>query len=132
MWGKVNKTLPLWEEGATMTKEQTILNYMKSLDISRAEAEQLFEDDANDIITDEGEKLEEKAKSIPRKKEYVKKSNKPRVVKKDAEKMEIITTIFNLLVNNTDYPDLTIKNVQREITFGNYSLTLIKHRPPKK
>jgi hypothetical protein len=25
-----------------------------------------------------------------------------------------------------------IKNPQREITFGDYSLTLIKHRPPKK
>lgn len=114
-----------------MTKEQTILNYMKSLDISRAEAEQLFEDDANDVITDEGEKLDKKAKSTPRKKEYVKKSNKPRVVKKDPEKMEIITTIFNLLANNTDFPDLNIKNVQREITFGDYSLTLVKHRKPK-
>lgn len=120
------------ERGATMDKEQTILNYMINLDISRAEAEQLFEDDENDIITEEGEELDKKAKAMPRKKEYVKKSNKPRVMKKDAEKMEIITTIFNLLANNTDYPDLEIKNVQREITFGDYSLTLIKHRKPKK
>ena len=113
-----------------MTKEQTIKNYMENLKISRAEAEQLFEDDANDFIGEEGEEMEKKAKAAPKKRENHK-PRKPRVVKKDAEKMEIITTIFNLLANNTDYPDLDIKNEQREITFGDYSLTLIKHRPPK-
>ena len=113
-------------------KEKIIAQYMKSLCKSRAEAEQLFKDDENDYITEEGEALQEKAKQS--KNPYApseKKAKKKRVVKKDSEKMDIITTIFNLLANNTDYPDLTIKNEQREITFGDYSLTLIKHRPPK-
>ena len=114
-----------------MTKEQTIKNYMESLQISRAEAEQLFEDDKDDFIGEEGEEMQRKANALPKKKERTTKAKKPRVVKKDAEKMEIITTIFNLLANNTDFPDLAIKNEQREITFGQYSLTLIKHRPPK-
>ena len=111
-------------------KEKTILGYMKNLKISRAEAEQLFEDDANGFIGEKGEEMEKKAKAAPKKRES-NKPRKPRVIKKDAEKMEIITTIFNLLANNTDYPDLAIKNEQREITFEDYSLTLIKHRPPK-
>lgn len=112
-------------------KEKIIAQYMKSLCISRAEAEQLFKDDENDYITEEGEVLQEKAKQSKSPYAPSEKSKKKRVVKKDAEKMDIITTIFNLLANNTDYPDLAIKNEQREITFGNYSLTLIKHRPLK-
>ena len=35
-------------------KEKIILDYMKKLDISREEAEQLFEDDENDFIGEEG------------------------------------------------------------------------------
>lgn len=34
-------------------KEKAILDYMKKLDISREEAEQLFEDDENDFIGEE-------------------------------------------------------------------------------
>lgn len=112
-------------------KEEIIRGYMKNLKINRAEAEQLFEDDENDFITNEGEEMQKKAHE-QRRYEATENNKKKRTPKKDVEKMEIITTIFNLLANNTDYPDLTIKNVQREITFGDYSLTLIKHRPPKK
>ena len=43
-------------------KEKIIAQYMKSLCIGRAEAEQLFEDDENDFITEEGEAFQEKAK----------------------------------------------------------------------
>lgn len=111
-------------------KEEIIRGYMKNLKINRAEAEQLFEDDENDFITDEGEEMQKKAHE-QRRYEATENNKKKRTPKKDTEKMEIITTIFNLLANNTDYPDLTIKNVQREITFGDYSLTLTKHRKPK-
>ena len=43
-------------------KEKTILDYMQKLDISREEAEQLFEDDENDFIGEEGEQMTEQAK----------------------------------------------------------------------
>lgn len=51
--------------------------------------------------------------------------------KKDNEKIEIINTIFDLLVGKVGFEDIEIENEQKEITFRQYSLTLIKHRPPK-
>lgn len=58
------------------------------------------------------------------------KERKKREVKKDAEKIEIIKKIFNFLLTN-GFKDATIKNEQREITFGDYSITLTKHRTKK-
>ena len=49
-----------------MNKEQAIEQYMKSLDISREEAEQLWEDDQADYIGEEGEEMTAKAKQIRR------------------------------------------------------------------
>ena len=51
-----------------MTKEQQIENYMKSLQISRAEAEQLYEDDKEDFIGEEGEEMTKLRKSEDMKK----------------------------------------------------------------
>ena len=47
-------------------KENKIQQYMKALDITREEAVQLIEDDENDIIGEEGEELQEKAKEVRR------------------------------------------------------------------
>ena len=112
-------------------KEMTIKNYMDSLKISREEAEQLFEDDANDCITDEGEEIEKKAKAMPRKNERKKetKPRKKREVKKDPEKIRIISILYNALLEN-GFP-ASVTNAQREIDFDDYTLTLIKHRKPK-
>lgn len=52
---------------------------------------------------------------------------KPRVIKKDEEKVEIIKKLADFLLTN-GYNDATIVNEQREITFGDFSVTLIKHR----
>lgn len=52
---------------------------------------------------------------------------KPRTVKKDPEKIEIISKIFNLLLTE-GYDNVTIVNEQREISFNNFSITLTKHR----
>ena len=49
-----------------MDKEKQILSYMKSLKISREEAEQLWEDDQADYIGEEGEEMTKKAKEIKR------------------------------------------------------------------
>lgn len=48
----------------------------------------------------------------------------------DAEKVEIIKKFYDFILTNLD-ESATIINVQREITFGEYSIQLIKHRPKK-
>lgn len=118
-----------------MTKEEQIQNFMTKLHISYEEAEQLYEDDDEDYIGEEGEAMTEKAKDI---KTYVggdKKERKPREKKIDGDKLAIIQSLFEYM-SNGDYKNLTIKNDQKEITFSlygsEYSLNLVKHRPNKK
>ena len=64
-----------------------------------------------------------------------KKERKPREKKIDTDKVAIIRTLFECMKDG-DYENLTIKNEQKEITFllhgCEYSLNLVKHRPPKK
>ena len=127
-----------------MTKEQQIENYMKSLQISRAEAEQLYEDDKEDFIGEEGEEMTKKAKEVRRYEKADKpKSKKKREVKLDEMKIEIIKFLENAMdgrhrfieENEWDFENVVVKNPQKEITFQyngcEYSLNLIKHRPPK-
>ena len=120
-----------------MTKEQQIENYMKSLQISRAEAEQLHEDDKADFIGEEGEEMTKKAKEVRRYEQADKtKSKKKREIKLDEDKVRIVDILYTLILNS-ELParNLFVKNVQKEITFEmngcEYSLNLVKHRPPK-
>lgn len=122
-----------------MTREQQIEQYMKSLQISREEAEQLYEDDQEDYIGEEGEQMTEKAKEIRRYEQSAeKKERKPREKKIDREKVEIIDFLYTEMLNSghVEFKETTVKNEQKEITFrigeNEYSLTLTKHRPPKK
>ena len=127
-----------------MTREQQIENYMKSLQISRAEAEQLFEDDQADFIGEEGEEMTKKAKKVRRYEQADKpKSKKKREVKLDEMKIAIIDFLENAMdgrhrwieEDEWDFENVIVKNPQKEITFTvndcEYSLNLIKHRPPK-
>ena len=127
-----------------MTKEQQIENYMKSLQISRAEAEQLYEDDKEDFIGEEGEEMTKKAKEVRRYEKADKpKSKKKREVKLDEMKIAIINFLESAMESRHrwieedewDFEDVIVKNPQKEITFTvngcEYSLNLIKHRPPK-
>lgn len=119
-----------------MTREQQIEQYMKSLKISREEAEQLYEDDQADFIGEEGEEMTEKAKEIRRYEQSAeKKVRKPREKKLDEDKVKIINFLQRVMIGS-DALDVVVKNEQREITFtfngAEYSLTLTKHRPPKK
>ena len=121
-----------------MTKEQQIENYMKSLQISRAEAEQLFEDDQADFIGEEGEEMTKKAKEVRRYEQSDKpKSKKKREVKLDEDKVRIVDILYKNLLNceTADFQEIVVKNAQKEITFKlndcEYSLNLVKHRPPK-
>lgn len=119
-----------------MTKEQEIQKHMKVLGISREEAEQLWEDDQNDFIGEEGEEMTRKAKEIKR----YEKGDKPREKKKreiklDKDKVKIINFLERMMIDS-DALNVFVKNPQKEITFQyngcEYSLNLVKHRPPKK
>lgn len=123
-----------------MTKEQQIENYMKSLQISREEAEQLWEDDQADFIGEKGEEMTVKAKEVRRYEQSAeKKKRKPREKKIDTEKVAIVDFVWGCMLNNThlmEFDNVNVANPQKEITFrvgeNEYSLTLTKHRPPKK
>ena len=114
-------------------KEKAILDYMKKLDISREEAEQLFEDDENDFIGEEGEQMTEQAKKVGRRYEQKgerKKSTRERKV--DEDKQIIMQNIENSLLEIVQ--SLQIKT-ENECSFSyngcEYSLKIIKHRPKK-
>ena len=117
-----------------MTKEQEIKNYMKNLDISKEEAEQLWEDDHADYVSPEMAEMERKAKQIKR----YEKSDTPRkkTVKErkvDEEKKHILRCA-KVLVEGLGATVTAVKN-EAEFSFtfneNSYTLKLIKHRAPK-
>lgn len=127
-----------------MIDEKWIQNAMKTLDISREEAIEMWNDD-HDIDAGKAKDFDldpEKQKVV---KEMTKaggkaraKETKPRERKPNDEKRTIIQDLNDFLVNSCqDYINLVeIVNVEREITFkigeNAYSLTLTCHRKPKK
>lgn len=111
-------------------KEKAIKNYMDCLSISRQEAEQLWRDDNDDFIGAEGEALQKKAGTVKAEYESTEKNKKKRTPKKDDEKIALIKLLDKCL-RDAGYPT-TITNEMRQIDFKDFSLTLIRHRPPKK
>jgi hypothetical protein len=117
-----------------MTREETILSYMKSLEISREEAEQLYEDDLEDFIGDEGEQMTEKAKQIKRyeKAEKPKAERKPKERKVDQTKGFILGELHKTLET---FVEITNVKTETEISFvyndESYTLKLTKHRKGK-
>ena len=118
-----------------MTREQEIQKHIELLGLTREQAEQLWEEDNADYVSEEMAKMERKAKANRR----YEQSDKPRAkakreVKIDEEKVKIIDFLMRVLADS-DVSQLEIKNPQREIAFqlngADYSLTLTKHRPKK-
>lgn len=115
-------------------KEKEIQKNMRVLKISRAEAEQLFEDDYSENVLPEVAEMERKAKNLGRRYEgdtkAKKKSSRERKV--DTEKQKILEIIKQPL--KIIGKKLTIIN-ETEISFyvgeNHYSLKLIKHRNKK-
>ena len=116
-----------------MTKQEQIAKYMKSLGISKEEAEQLWEDDQEDYIGEEGEKMTENAKSLKRyekSKKTRKNSTKERKV--DTVKKHLLDLAVEGLKSSVEYIEY-----QNEVSISfvyngeNYSLKLTRHRPPK-
>ena len=119
-----------------MSKEQEIQNFMVSLGITRKEAEQLWEDDNNDFIGDEGEEMQKKAKEIRR---YEKKEVAPTKEKKVKERKVDNDKLFLLSAVKDLFGGLEINSTMKtetELSFSyngaEYTLKLTKHRPPKK
>lgn len=117
-------------------KEKEILNYMETLDLTREEAEQLWEDDNSDEMTPEQAELTARAKELGRHMGESMKERKPRekVRKVDEEKKMILAEFVESL--NGINAEITEVKTETEITFkygGNvYTVKLTKHRPPKK
>lgn len=115
-------------------KEAKIAQYMKALDVSREEAIQLIEDDENDVIGEEGEALQEKAKEVKR----YEKSDKPRKKankerKVDEEKKYLLNLLIGA-INGENCVDAVKNEAEFSFTFNDnaYTVKLIKHRAPKK
>ena len=106
-----------------MTFDKLVLEIMKE---AEADGEPITKEEAEEMA-----KMEMGAKEIKRyEKAETTAPKKKREVKKDPEKIAIIEKIFNFLLTN-GFDNAIIKNEQREITFGDYSLTLTKHRTKK-
>lgn len=125
--------------GVYMGKEQTILHYMESLSLSREEAEQLYRDDQEDFIGEDGERMTEAAKQI----KHREKSDKPRkkttpTRKVDKDKKILTDLLYQALYSYDNDGIVIITNYKPEtsidFSYGGYGYTfkLIKHRPLKK
>lgn len=118
-----------------MARENEIKKYMEKLDISRAEAIQLIEDDKEDFIGEEGEEMTKKAAQNGTKADAQRKPRKPstRVRKVDEEKGTLLKAV-NDLIQKMGAENLSLKT-ETELSFiynGNsYTFKLTKHKPKK-
>lgn len=116
-----------------MTKEQEILNYMKSLQISREEAEQLWEDDQEDFIGEEGEEMTKKAKEVKRYEKADKPKSKSKKERKIDENKKLILDKLHKTLET--FVEITNVKTETEINFvyndEKYTLKLTKHRKEK-
>ena len=118
-----------------MNKEKEIKNYMEKLQISREEAEQLWEDDNSGYVSDEMKEMERKAKENVKRYEQSEKKRK-KVVKErkvDEIKGRILADIKEVL--KALGADVKEVKTETEIKFvfdnDDYTLKLTKHRKPK-
>jgi hypothetical protein len=117
-----------------MTKELQIKNYMDKLGISYEEAEQLWKDDQEDYIGEEGEQMTQKAKELKRyeKGDVSKRKKSTRERKVDTVKKHLLDLVVKGLVE-----DVQQIEYQNEVSISfvyneeNYSLKLTRHRPLK-
>ena len=122
-------------------KELTIQNFMQKLGISRAEAEQLYNDDKEDFIGEEGEKMTASAKQTQHREKGTDRRihNKctPKERKIDPEKQflfNLVKTFFEGLELHDTVTDVIFVH-ESEIRFNwkgeAYTWRLIKHRIKK-
>lgn len=111
-------------------KEKEIQRHMQVLGLTREQAEQLWEEDNSDFVSEEMAEMERKAKQNRRYEQADKPRAKANREKKlDSEKVEIIKILKKALTDKGF--NAIIVNEQREISFNDFSITLTKHRPKK-
>lgn len=115
-------------------KEKEIQKYMTALGISREEAEQLWNDDHEDVVTPEMAEMEAKAKKIKRyEKSDTPRKKTERVRKVDEDKKELLDILIKGLTEK--YPRMVQVKNEAEFSFtfneNAYTVKLIKHRAPK-
>ena len=123
-----------------MDREQQILKYMKSLDISREEAEQLWEDDQEDFESEEMAEMGKKAKEIMRTihgaedENKKNKKNAPRERKENPTKRQIIQDLLKTVQDFSENAQIT--NPEKYISFqigeDLFEINLIQKRKQKK
>lgn len=108
-----------------MTKFDKLVQ--KIMDEALADGEPVTREEAEEMA-----KMEIGAKECKRYEQAtVTKERKPRTIKKDEEKIEIIKNLYDFLLTSGE-ESATIVNEQREITFRDFSITLTRHRGKKK
>ena len=116
-----------------MTKEQEIQKNMFDLGITRAEAEELYLYDHEEIENAEADTLTEKAKQIKRYEHADKPRKKSEKVRKVNEQKKLL---LKMLINGIK-DSVSITDVHNEADFSfdygayNYTVKLVEHRPKK-
>lgn len=111
-------------------KEKAIKTYMEKLNISREDAEQLWEDDQEDYIGEEGEEMTAKAKELRR---YEKGKTSRKKVEKERKVDTVKKHLLDLIINGLS---AEVEQIERhnEVSIAfvynneNYSLKLTRHR----
>lgn len=118
-----------------MTRNEQIEKFMKNLGISYEEAEQLLEDDENDItveLTAEQKKVAKAMAQGDRKKET---APRKRERKPDDLKRNLVKVLSDSLMASGIVDGLEVVNLEREISFisngETFRLTLAKPRKAK-
>ena len=115
-------------------KEMEIQNYMTKLGISYEEATQLWEDDQEDYIGEEGEAMTAKAKEIKRYEQKPTERKKVVRERKVDETKKHLLLMMKVLLEGKGADVVGIKT-ETEINFvyndENYTLKLTKHRNKK-
>lgn len=112
-----------------MSKEETIKKYMESLEISREEAEQLWQDDQDDVIGEEGEELQAKANTVKPKAERKRRKSEPKERKVDGLKLSILSALIPTL---EQFGEVVFRKTETEMDFVvngvTYTIKLTKHK----
>lgn len=117
-----------------MTKEQAITQYIEKLQITREQAEQLWEDDQEDYIGEEGEQMTEKAKQIKRYEQAEKPKKKVQKERKvDLVKKEIIDELVACISKNVGKVTKVKTETEIDFVYANedFTLKLTRHRKKK-
>lgn len=112
-------------------REETIVRFMNKLDLTREEAEQLFEDDNSTSVLPEVKAIEEKAKECKRRYEHKFELRKPvkRERKVDEDKKELLTIIEQAISNVCSIEEIVNETEIKFSYNGNsYSIKMTKHR----